>query len=72
MGRYTVEFPSSVEKILKKYAAIKDIDKAEIIREALGLYDYVMSNVDGKETTLNICVEKDGDRVPTKELMVNG
>lgn len=41
MPRMTIEFPKQVDEILKKLAAEDETTKVDVIRRALGVYNYL-------------------------------
>jgi predicted transcriptional regulator len=44
MGRFTVEFPEDVDKMLGKLAESEKTSKREVIRRALALYNYLQES----------------------------
>lgn len=50
MGKYTIEFNDDAEKLLARLAEKQGVPKAQIVRRALALLDYVEkeSEVDGQ------------------------
>ena len=57
--RITREFPEQVDKILKELAAQGHTSKVDVIRRALGLYNYVHKEVKEKNPKLTLANEED-------------
>ena len=68
MPRITLEFPESVDKILKELAEQNHTSKVDVIRRALGLYNYVHKEV--KEKDLKLAVADEDDKV-LKEIVLD-
>ena len=59
MPRLTVEFNEKVDKILKELAEKDQTTKADVIRRALALYNYVHKEAIEKNRKLSITDDED-------------
>lgn len=66
MARMTVEFNEEVSKMLERMAKTEKRTKTEILRRALGLYDYLEKEMTGREQERFVSVTNKDDRVLAK------
>jgi hypothetical protein len=59
MPRLTIEFPESVDKIIKELAKKNQTTKVEVLRRALSLYYYVRNETEGSDQKLSITDKDD-------------
>ena len=66
MARMTVEFNEEVAKVLEEMAKKEKRSKTEILRRALGLYNYLENEMTGREQERFVAVTTKDDDIVAK------